>query len=415
MPRRKRNLVALPRLLASITRIDSASECAPEDLGLRRDAIDAIWSAAGALYRTGAHQALTINIRRHGKVIMNRSIGHVRGNEPEGGAGEATLASPETPICLFSASKAISGLLVHKLVEMGKLELDEPVSRYIPEYGQKGKERTTVRQLLSHRAGIPAVPSKNRDYRIMYDWDAAVAMLCAAKPYNVTGERQAYHAITGGFILGELIRRASGLSLQQALYQWLAEPLGCKYMTFGIAPEYRDIAARNVFTGPRPPWFLDWAAKRVLGANFREVVRVSNEAGFLSCPIPSVNIFATADEAGRVFQMLLNGGEFEGRRVFAKETVAELIKPMGSRQFDGMLGLPVRFCAGLMLGDNPVGMFGRKSRHAFGHLGFLNIVCWADPDRDISVAILNNGKSLAPNSLARTARLIDAVCMQTQA
>ena len=192
---RKRNYVSIAPQLASVTRIDSAAECAPEEVGLSRDAIRRIWSAAEGFYRTGTHPAVTINIRRRGKVVMNRAIGHARGNEP--GAGDDNragllAATPETPICLFSASKAITALLVHKLVEDGKLQLEDRVSQHIPEYGQRGKERTTIRQLLSHRAGIPTVPIKDLDYRVIYDWDAVIAMLCAAKPFEVTGEKQAY-------------------------------------------------------------------------------------------------------------------------------------------------------------------------------------------------------------------------------
>ena len=158
---------------------------------------------------------------------------------------------------------------------------------------------------------------------------------------------------------------------------------------------------------------LNLVAKRVLGAGFQDAVRISNEPEFLTAPIPAGNIFATADEAGRVFQMLLDGGVYEGRRLFKAETVAEMVKPVGRRQFDGMLVLPVRFSSGMMLGDKPLGLFGGNSRNAFGHIGLLNIVCWADPDRDISVAILNNGKSLAPSSLTRLARLINAISSQT--
>jgi len=267
-----------------------------------------------------------------------------------------------------------------------------------------------VRQLLSHRAGIPTVPSNDLDYRVIYDWDAVIAMLCAAKPFEATGEKQAYHAITGGFILGELVRRVGRIDLQDALRQWIAEPLGCRYMTYGLAPEHRAVAALNVFTGPRPPWMIDLVARRVLGAGFRDVVRISNEEAFLTQPIPAGNIFATADEAGRVFQMLLDGGVYKGRRIFHPDTVEEIVRPVGKRQFDGMLVIPVRFSAGMMLGDSPVGLFGPRSRESYGHIGFLNVVCWADPVRELSVAILNNGKSLAPSSLTRLARVINTIC-----
>lgn len=405
-----RNYIAVARDLASVTRIDAVNECPPEQAGLTRDAIDAIWSAVQGFYRTATHPAITIALRRRGHLAMHRAIGHARGNEPGADGRQWVPATPQTPICLFSASKAITALLVHKLAEDGRLALDERVATYLPEYAQRGKDRTTVRQLLSHRAGIPTVPIKNLDYRVIYDWDAVIRMLCAAKPFEATGERQAYHAITGGFILGELVRRVGKISLHDALRQWIAEPLGCQYMTYGLAPEHRAAAAPNVFTGPRPPWMLDLVARRVLGANFRDVVRISNEDAFLTQPIPAGNIFSTADEAGRVFQMLLDGGTWQGRRVFKPETVAEIVRPVGKRQFDGMLVIPVRFSAGMMLGDGPVGLFGPGSRRAFGHIGFLNIVCWAEPTREISVAILNNGKTIAPSSLTRLARVINAIC-----
>lgn len=404
-----RNYIAVPRDLGSVTSIDHAAECAPERVGLRPAAVNAIWTAVENFYRTGTHPAITLMLRRQGKVVLSRAIGHARGNEPGAEGRHWVRATPATPICLFSASKAITALLVHKLAEQGALALDERVAYYIPEYAQKGKDRTTVRQLLSHRAGIPSVPLNNLDPRVIYDWDAVIRMLCAARPFEASGEKQAYHAITGGFVLGELVRRLSGLSLQEALRQWIAEPLGCRYMTYGLAPEHWNIAAPNVFTGPRPPWMLDLVAKRVLGAGFRKAVEISNEDAFRTHPIPAANIFATADEAGRVFQMLLNGGVYEGRRIFQPDSIEEIVRPVGKRQLDGMLVIPIRFSAGMMLGDSPFGLFGTRSRRAYGHIGLLNIVCWADPERDISVAILNNGKSLAPSSLTRLARVITAI------
>lgn len=405
----QRNTIVVPRELATVTRIDREAEVAPEDAGLTRSGVDAIWNAVEGYYRTGTQPAVTFMLRRRGKIVLSRAIGHARGNDPGADGRNWIPAQPDTPICLFSASKAITALLVHKLVEQGRLGLDDRVAQHIPEYAQRGKDRTTVRQLLSHRAGIPSIPLKNLDTRVIYDWNKVVDILCAAKPFEATGEKQAYHAITGGFILGELVRRVGKIELADALREWIAEPLGCRYMTYGLAPEHRAIAAPNVFTGPRPPWMIDLVAKRVLGASFKEVVRLSNEDEFLTHPIPAGNIFATADEASRVFQMLLDGGVYQGRRVFKPETIEEMVQPVGRRQLDGMLVIPVRFSAGMMLGDNPFGLFGPRSRRAFGHIGFLNIVCWADPARETSVAILNNGKTLAPSSLTRLARILQVI------
>ncbi len=388
--------------------IDSAAECAPEEAGLSRNRVETIWRYVKALYATGLYPAVTISLRRHGKVFMQRSIGHAHGYTGIP-FNEVPQAQPNTPICLFSASKAITALLVHKLVEDGKIRLDDPVSQTIPSFAAHGKGKVTIRQLLAHRAGIPSIPIKDVSPELFYEWDAIVAMLCAAKPFDPEFEKQAYHAITGGYILGEIVRRVSGLSLQEALRLWIAEPLGCEYMTYGLAPEHRAKAAPNFFTGPHTMWPVSAISKRVLGATFEDTVEISNSAPFLDSVIPAGNIFASADDAGRVYQMLLNGGVFNGKRVFKQETIDEAIRPFGSRQFDGMLMLPIRFSAGFMLGEKPFGLFGTDCAHAYGHLGFLNILCWADPQRDLAGSVLTTGKTLAPSSVLRVAALMKAI------
>ena len=107
--------------------------------------------------------------------------------------------------------------------------------------------------------------------------------------------------------------------------------------------------------------------------------------------------------------MLLNGGELEGRRVLKAETVAEAIRPVGKLQYDGILMIPLRFSAGFMLGEAPFGLFGPNSTLAYGHLGFVSVLCWADPARDISVALLNTGKSVSPSGALGMARVLGAI------
>ena len=389
--------------------IDAAGECAPEAAGMSRNRVETIWRYVKAMYGSGLHPAITISLRRHGQVFMQRSIGHAHGYGQSGSGREIAVARPDTPICLFSASKAITALLVHKLVEDGGLQLDDPVAHYLPAFAAHGKGKVTVRQLLAHRAGIPSIPIKDVSPELFYQWDTIVGMLCAAKPFDPNFEKQSYHAITGGYILGELVRKVSGLTLNEALHQWLAEPLGCQYLTYGLAPEHRAKAAPNFHTGPRSVWPITAISKRILGATFEDTVEISNSAPFLDSVVPAGNIFASADDAGRVMQMMLNGGVFNGRRVFKQETLEEAVRPFGSIQFDGMLMLPIRFSAGFILGEKPFGLYGPDCQHAYGHLGFLNILCWADPQRDLSASILTTGKTLAPSSVVHLAALLKAI------
>jgi CubicO group peptidase (beta-lactamase class C family) len=400
--------IAVPADLAEVTRIDHAAEVAPDSVGMRDSGIERIWNSVENLYRTGLQPALTIVVRRHGQIVMKRAIGCLRGNGP-GEREDRVALEPDAPICLFSASKAISALLVHKLAEDGKLHLDGRVADYIPEFAAHGKDRVTIRQLLAHRAGIPKLPIKHPDPSLLQHWDAMVAMLCLAPPFDPRFEKQAYHALTSGFIVGELVRRVGKIELREALQQWLAEPMQLKSLSFGLPPERRAQSPLNYLTGPKPVWPITKIAEHVLGVDFARAVTASNDDAYLSAIVPAGNIYASADDACRVFQMLLNGGTLDGRRVLREETVAEAIRPVGRIQLDGMLNIPIRFSPAFMLGENPVGLWGPNCREAFGHIGFMTVLCWADPRRDLSVAILNTGKSVAPTAILQTVRIVGAI------
>lgn len=406
--------VKVPRKLGSVSEIDHAAECDPRDAGMREQDVARIWRSVQCLYRSGLHPAITLVLRRHGRIVLKRSIGSVSGTAP-GERGPVVPLHPDSPVCLFSASKAISSLLIHKLVEQGKVHLGHCVADYVPEFAAQGKHSVTVRQLLSHRAAVPAIPMANPDLSLLNDWDEVVRLLCAAKPFNTHFEQQAYHALTAGFIIGEIVRRVTGRELPELLREWFAEPLGCEHLTFGLAPELRHLAPRNVATGLRPFWPVTAYARRAVGVTFDKAIEASNAESFLSKVVPAGNIFATADETSRVFQMLLDGGVYRGRRILRPETVAEAIRPVGRIQWDHTLLVPMRFSAGFMLGENPFGLYGPKTHTAFGHLGFITVLCWADPSRDISVALLNTGKSIAPAGITRmigVLRAIGAACPQ---
>lgn len=400
------NRVTVPRDLAAVTTYDPLRETAPADVELKPDAADRIWRAVEAMYRSGLHPGIGLTIRRHGKVILDRAIGHARGNAPGEDDAPKMLLTPQTPVCLFSASKAISAMLVHKLAEQGKLSLDGRVADYLPEYGNNGKERTTLRQLLAHRAGIPEVPLKNVDPTALNDFDMIVRLLCAAKPNAAHGRQQSYHAVTAGYIAGAVAQRVSGRSLPELLRTELAEPLGCEYLRYGLAPEQQPQAALNAFTGPSLPAPLAYIAKRALYVDFEELAVMTNDPRFMESVVPAANIYSTAEESCRFYQMLLDGGLWEGQRLFKPETIAEAVRPAGPIQIDRTLMAPVRFSPAFVLGEWPFGLYGADCRHAFGHLGFLNIICWADPDRDISVSLLNTGKTVAPDSISTLVRLM---------
>lgn len=406
------NRVHIRRNLDLITDRNPA-EVAPEPLGLDSAATQAIHAPLLDLYRSGLHPGVQLCIRRRGEILYDRAIGYAAGvadDDPLQGARRPMMR--DTPVCLFSASKAVTAILVHKCAEDGLVDLEARITDYIPEYGVNGKQNTLVRHLLAHQAGIPRIPMREPDPSLLWDWDRVVAALCAAQPVHGAGEHQAYHAITAGFILGELVQRVSGLTLNEYLARHFARPMGMQTFQYGLPRERHHEAARNAFTGPQLNAPLRMIARRALGADFERVPGISNSPEFMSAVIPAGNLYATAEEAARFFEMLRAGGRYQGKQLIAPETIARAVEPASRIRIDRSLLLPVRFSMGMVLGENPFGLYGPRCRGAYGHLGFMSIICWADPKRELSAALLNTGKTIAPSSVLRMGQLMRAIGTQ---
>lgn len=398
--------VRVPDDLACIVRYNPAEEVDPSEVGMNQAEVQAIWDGVEGLYRSGIHPAISFCLRCEGKVVLKRAIGHAKGNGPDDNPNaEKILATPETPICLFSVSKAVTAMLIHLLDERCQIHLLDPVSHYIPEFAASGKENVTIHHILTHRGGIPN-PPRNVETEIIFDYDTFIKLLCKEKPVSMSGRSTAYHAVTGGFILGEIVRRVTGKDIREFLRETVQKPLGFRYFNFGLPDEDINRAALNYCTGIPLIFPLTRFIKRALGVSWEEVVRISNDPRFLKAIIPSVNLFSTADEMSRFFQLLLNKGELDGVRIFNPLTVHHAIMEAGKPEIDRTVILPVRYAAGMILGNKPIGMYGPFTQHAFGHLGFSNIFCWADPERDIVVSLLTTGKAMLGLHIIPLARLL---------
>lgn len=378
-----------------VTSLEGSAEVEPKAGGLTRKDVEAIWGSVVSLYESGIMPAVALCLRRHGQVVIDRAIGHARGNEPRARKGALKVqAKPTTLFNLFSASKAVTAMLVHLLDERGDLHLDDAVADYIPEFGKHGKEWVTIRHVLTHRAGIPTVPGYQFDADILSRPDEILRLLCETKPTSAPGRRLAYHALTGGFVLGEIIRRVSGRDIQTFLTREIRKPLGFEGFHFGIPEAKRGAMAENALTGPPtlPP--ASWLLARVLGVTHEKAVELSNDPRFLSAVVPSGNIFCTANEACRFYELLLRGGELDGRRIFDRRTVKRAVAEQTYLEMDLSIGLPIRYGMGFMLGGQTFSLYGPGTPRAFGHQGFTFVTTYADPDRDISVCLMTTGKPL---------------------
>ncbi|WP_162846097.1 serine hydrolase domain-containing protein [Seongchinamella sediminis] len=395
------NRIAIPRDLDEIIRIDPA-EVPAEQCGLTERSVELIWDAALRLYRTGMHPMLSLCVRRGGQLLLNRSIGYRRG---DANSEDAETADLDTPVCLFSASKAISAMLVHLLAEQGKIHLMDPLSYYIPEFAANGKGYITIYQLLAHRAGVPGL-GENIDPRLLFEREEAVARICAADPIDHLGRTSAYHAITGGFLIDELIRRTTGLTIQQYLARYIRKPMGMRFFRYGLTSRDLERAAQNRFTGLVPGKLVGTTLKNALGMEYMAVIDLINDAEFKQAVLPAGNIYATAEETSRFFQMLLDYGRYGDTTIMHPLTVHRATQEAGKASIDASLKIPMRYSPGFMLGGSPAGIYGRDSHYAYGHLGLSNVFAWADPQRDISVAILNSGKPVLGSHLAALPRLL---------
>ena len=167
--------------------------------------------------------------------------------------------------------------------------------------------------------------------------------------------------------------------------------------------------ARNYVAGFRLSAPVDAYLRRAIGTGLEQAVTLSNDPRFYRAVIPAGNGVATADDCSKFFQCLLDGGQLGDVRVFEPLTVRRAIAEVGTPEIDRSLMVPLRYSAGMMLGMSPWGLYGPDTSQAFGHLGFANIVAWADRERDISVALLNTGKLVAGVHLPALLALLGAI------
>ncbi|WP_338771872.1 serine hydrolase domain-containing protein [Nocardia vulneris] len=418
---RVRNLPKLPDLLhrsripdepESVATI--GAEADPGDLGLTPDYAERIWRRMQLVYRSGVHPAIQVCVRRHGEVVFDRALGHAHGNGPED-APEApkVLATPETPFVTYSASKGVTAFVVHLLVERGLIDLHAPVSTYIPEYGCHGKESITIGQVLAHRSGVANLPRAALTAAAVADRELLVRNLCAVRPSVPPGRFQSYHALSGGFILGEVVHRVTGTDIRTVLAAEILRPLSFRWTNYGVSEADFPLLAKNYRTGltPLPP--LSLALERLLGVPFAEAVEIGNDPAYLGIVAPSANIVSTANELSRFYEIFRRGGELDGVRVLRPETIAAALVPQSRIEPDLSLGMNFGFGYGPMLGGRVVSLYGPDTRRAFGHLGFTNNAAWADPERALSCAVLTSGKPILYPELVRWVGLLYGITSET--
>ena len=321
----------------------------------------------------------------------------------------------------FSTTKGVLATLVHRLVDQGFLDLDDPVARYWPEFAQAGKHAITIRQLLSHHAGLHAIRPLIRDAAQMLDWRAMTEALAAAAPRKDSAGRSSYHAITYGWLVGELVRRVTQGTVNDALQAELGDALDLDGAFIGAPLAVRHRVA--TLLPPRAPGagspfgragfsvaaFALRSLWKLFGLNPAEFGNAMLPPGggdiffsqeVLDAEIPSANGVYSARSLSLIYSMLAGGGTLDGKRLRSAETLANATE-VQSRKRDTVLGWPMRW----RLGFHGVGTLRGMLPRAFGHFGYGGSGAWADPERDLAFAMTLNRIAGTPVADTRILRL----------
>jgi CubicO group peptidase (beta-lactamase class C family) len=345
--------------------------------------------------------------------------------------GSRDVDAPEGPLpwerdtvaMCFSTTKGVVSTALHVLADRGLVDYDDPVATYWPEFAANGKAGVTVRHLLTHSAGLHRIRSLVDGARRMLDWDHMCAALAAAAPAYEPGTRHGYHALTYGWLVGEVVRRVSGRTIADFVQDELAVPLGLDGMTIGLPPAHRHRVAPLAPMGiPRPTWGPARRAEKELGRQMGKVVsalpipvntrRLANAlaprgvedvlAGedVMDAAVPAANGFFTARSLARTYAMLAGGGTVDGVRILSEDTVVRAAT-VQSHGPDLVLVLPMDWRLGYHRVFTSRGTVGP----AFGHFGFGGSGGWADPSRDLAVAYVCNRGSGTPIGDRRIAEI----------
>ncbi|MCH9666620.1 MAG: lipase LipE [Actinomycetia bacterium] len=398
--------IAVPADLDAITSIGREDHS-----GIDPAAVERIWQAVRHWYAAGMQPAIQLCLRRDGRVVLDRAIGHGWGNGPDDPPGTEKIAvSTETPFCVYSAAKAITTTVAHMLVERGHFSLDDRVCEYLPGYTSHGKDRTTIRHVMTHSAGVPFATGPKPDLKRMDESDYVREMLARMKPVYRPGLVHIYHGVTWGPLMREIISAATGRSIRDILHTEILEPLGFRWTNYGVAEHDVSLVAPSHVTGKPLPAPIAKAFKTAVGGTMNQIIPFSNTTRFLTGVIPSSNTVSNANELSRFAEILCRGGELDGVRVMSPETLRAATAECRRLRPDLATGLaPMRWGTGYMLGSKRFGPFGRDASAAFGHTGLTDIAVWADPARALSAAVVSSGKPGRHPEAGRYPALLDRI------
>ena len=313
---------------------------------------------------------------------------------------QGTPWAEDTTVMCFSTTKGVVATAAHRLAEHGELDVDAPVAEYWPEFKAAGKEDVRVAHLLDHSAGMHRVRGVIENGEMLLDWDRTTAALAAAPPAYAAGSRHGYHAVTYGYLVGEVLRRITGGTVDDVVQREIAQPLGIEGMSIGARGTRREQLAELLAAFPeetraeRAVARLDrrrWLQPTIDAFMIPGVPEIVASGAIYDAESPALNGCFTARSLARMYSALATGETVDGARFLSAATQQEATTVRTTAR-DHVLGFPMRWRLGYHMAATTRGV----RPHGFGHFGLGGSGGWADPDLGLSVAMTCNRMAGTP-------------------
>ena len=344
-----------------------------------------------------------------------------------GGWARADRSAPwdeHTTVCMMSVAKGVTGICFNTLIDRGLVDPDERVAHYWPEFAQNGKDGITVRMVLDHTAAIPVLTDDVLYPGGFYDYPAYIRALEAQHPLWQPGTRAAYHVHNQGFLLGEIMRRVTGMTVGPFLKQNVAGPLGAEYYIGGMDEQHqahvaevlpntgaRLFAAKDQTVPDKPTTPEGWQDGTVLRSfaflqNPQEPWHTTmNSPIWRTCEIASGSGHGNARGVARIYGAVV--GEVDGVSLLPKGQLERMITEQHN-QTELLQERPYHQALGVLL-NTPEAVYMGPNPRSFGHHGLGGSIGFGDPDARLGFSYCCNQMHAVGTNGPRARRLIEAV------
>ncbi|MFX0028467.1 MAG: serine hydrolase domain-containing protein [Promethearchaeota archaeon] len=314
-----------------------------------------------------------------------------------------------TIVNVYSTTKVMTIICAHMLVDRGLLDLDVPVAKYWPEFAQNGKEKILVRHIFSHSSGLAGWEEKIRT-EDLYNWDKVVNLLAAQKPWWEPGTKSGYHAVTHGYLLGELVRRITGRSLGTFFKEEVAGPLNADFH-IGFGQEHDNRVADLVLLEEMPQegdFGYDMDSNSMFSRVFSNppiTIEHIKTREWRAAEIPAAGGHGNARSVTRVGSAIACGGEIDGIRLLKTQTIKKAMEEQ-SYMRDLVISMPMRFGVGFGLPSKEIPFPSPNTVWWAGAGGSIVIM---DLDNKLCFSYVMNKMNMTLTADSRSARLIMAL------